>query len=135
MAARLILHIGPRKTGTTYLQRVLQQLSPGLATQGVLYPVDFRGKEDYNHVGAVNDLTFAEETRRPERWSDKAGDDWNALVKAVSEFDGTVILSAEMIGGLRPPAAERLLSGLGVGNVDVVITMRDLGRIFPSSWQ
>jgi len=135
VAERLILHIGPRKTGTTYLQRVLQQLSPSLATQGVLYPVDFRGKEDYNHVGAVNDLTFAEETRRPERWSDKAGDDWSALVSAVQAFEGTVILSAEMIGGLRPPAAQRLITGLGVKDVDVVITVRDLGRIFPSSWQ
>ena len=53
MADRLIVHIGPRKTGTTYLQRVLQQLSPSLKAQGVLYPTDYRGQEDYNHVGAV----------------------------------------------------------------------------------
>ena len=135
VADRLILHIGPRKTGTTYLQRVLQQLSASLAAQGVLYPTDYRGQDDYNHVGAVNDLTHAEESRRPERWSDKLGDDWGSLVKVVRSWDGTVVLSAEMIGGLRPAAARQLLDGLGVPATDVVITMRDLGRIFPSSWQ
>jgi len=135
VARRLVLHIGPRKTGTTFLQRVLQQLAPDLSSQGVLYPTHYRGDEDYNHVGAVTDLTHNEETRESNRWTGRDGSDWQGLEDQVRAFDGDVILSAEMIGGLRPPAAQRMLDLLDAREVDVVITMRDLGRIFPSSWQ
>ncbi len=135
MADRLIVHIGPRKTGTTYLQRVLQQLAPSLQTHGVLYPVDYRGKEDYNHVGAISDLTHNEESKESNRWTGKDGSGWSGLATAVASWKGTAIISAEMIGGLRPPAAQRMLDGLDFDSVDIVITMRDLGRILPSSWQ
>lgn len=135
MAQRLVVHIGPRKTGTTYLQRVLQLLSPELASQGVLYPIDYRGKDDYNHVGAVTDLTHNDESKESNRWTGKDGSGWTGLQQAIREWDGTAIISAEMIGGLRPPAAQRLLDGLASPTIDVVITMRDLGRILPSSWQ
>lgn len=135
MAQRLIVHIGPRKTGTTYLQRVLQQLSPSLKAQGVLYPIDYRDKEDYNHVGAVSDLTHNEESKESNRWTGKDGSGWSGLSSAIAAWDGTAIISAEMIGGLRPSAAQRMLDGLSAPTIDVVITMRDLGRILPSSWQ
>ena len=135
MADRLVLHIGPRKTGTTYLQRVLQQLAPGLEAQGILYPTHYRDEEDYNRVGAVTDLTHNEESRESNRWTGRDGSDWQGLADQVGAWDGTVILSAEMLGGLRPPAAQRVIDGLPHQSVDVVITMRDLGRIFPSSWQ
>ena len=135
MPDRLIVHIGPRKTGTTYLQRVLQQLSPSLKAQGVLYPTDYRGQEDYNHVGAVSDLTHNEESKESNRWTGKDGSGWTGLADAVASWDGTAIISAEMIGGLRPPAARRMLGGLRASSIDIVITMRDLGRILPSSWQ
>ncbi|MFM1964307.1 MAG: hypothetical protein RL134_32 [Actinomycetota bacterium] len=135
MAQRLIVHIGPRKTGTTYLQRVLQQLSPSLKAQGVLYPTDYRGEDDYNHVGAVSDLTHNEESKESNRWTGKDGSGWTGLAGAIANWDGTAIISAEMIGGLRPPAARRMLDGLSASTIDVVITMRDLGRILPSSWQ
>lgn len=135
MAQRLIVHIGPRKTGTTYLQRVLQQLSPSLKAQGVLYPTDYRGEEDYNHVGAISDLTHNEESKESNRWTGKDGSGWTGLAQAIGSWSGTAIISAEMIGGLRPPAARRMLDGLSASTVDVVITMRDLGRILPSSWQ
>lgn len=135
MASRLVVHIGPRKTGTTYLQRVLQLLSPDLAGDGLLYPTTYRGRDDYNHVGAVTDLTHADETKNLTRWSGRDGSDWSALTAAVARYDGTVLISAENLGGLRPTAARALLDGLGVHDVHVVITMRDLGRILPSSWQ
>jgi hypothetical protein len=129
------MHIGPRKTGTTYLQRVLQLLAPTLAQQGVLYPTDYRGQDDYNHVGAVTDLTHNDESKETNRWTGKDGAAWSGLASAIESWDGTAIISAEMIGGLRPPAAQRLLDVLSYREISVVITVRDLGRILPSSWQ
>jgi hypothetical protein len=135
VADRLIVHIGPRKTGTTYLQRVLQQLSPGLQSHGVLYPIDYRDQDDYNHVGAISDLTHNEESKETNRWTGKDGSGWTGLAAAIAAWEGTAIISAEMIGGLRPSAAQRMLDGLNCNRVDIVITMRDLARILPSSWQ
>ena len=101
----------------------------------MLYPTDYRGEDDYNHVGAVSDLTHNEESKESNRWTGKDGSGWTGLASAIAAWDGTAIISAEMIGGLRPPAARRMLDGLSASTIDVVITMRDLGRILPSSWQ
>lgn len=135
MPRRVILHIGPRKTGTTFLQRVLHQLAPGLADVGVLYPTRYRERDDYNQVGAVSSLTYNQEARRGNRRIGRGIADWRGLQRQVEAFDGDVILSAEMIAGLRPEAAMRMLDRLTCQDVSVIVTARDLGRILPSSWQ
>ena len=135
MTDRLIVHIGPRKTGTTYVQRVLQMLAPELMTSGILYPTEFRGRSDYNHVSAVTDVTHEAETRPGGRWVGRGTDAWEGLRSQVAAWDGTTILSAEMLGGLRSTSARTFLDGLDARQIDVVITMRDLARIIPSSWQ
>jgi hypothetical protein len=135
MPRRVILHIGPRKTGTTFLQRVLHELAPGLAEDGVLYPTRYRERDDYNQVGAVSSLTYNQEARRGNRRIGRGVADWRGLERQVQGFDGDVILSAEMIAGLRPEAATRMLDRLKCQDVTVIITARDLGRILPSSWQ
>ena len=95
MAQRLVLHIGPRKTGTTYLQRVLQSLAPELQAEGVLYPTRYReGKEDYNHVGAVTDITHSEETRHGSRWSARDGSQWANLCDVVKDRKSTRLNSS-----------------------------------------
>ena len=86
-------------------------------------------------VRAISDLTHNEESKESNRWTGKDGSGWTGLASAIGSWDGTAIISAEMIGGLRPPAARRMLDGLSAPTIDVVITMRDLGRILPSSWQ
>jgi hypothetical protein len=135
MPRRVVLHIGPRKTGTTFLQRALHELASGLAQDGVLYPTRYRARDDYNQVGAVSSLTYNQEARRGNRRIGRGVADWRGLQRQVQEFDGDVILSAEMIAGLRPEAATRMLDRLRCPDVLVVITARDLGRILPSSWQ
>ena len=39
MATRIVLHIGPRKTGSTFLQQTLTALAPVLLEHDVLYPL------------------------------------------------------------------------------------------------
>ncbi|MCP9951518.1 hypothetical protein LUX33_25860 [Actinomadura madurae] len=39
MASKIVLHIGLQKSGTTFLQHVLQAGGEALAEAGVLYPV------------------------------------------------------------------------------------------------
>jgi len=132
---RIILHIGPRKTGTTFLQRVLHAVAPELRDRGLLYPTAYRKRDDYNQVGAVSSLTYNDEARRGNRRIGRGLSDWRGLQRQVEQFDGDVLLSAEMIAGLRPAAVRKVLNRLRAEETLVVITARDLGRILPSSWQ
>jgi hypothetical protein len=137
MARRVVLHIGPRKTATTYLQRVLQQCAESGAIAAEAYPVRTRGRLDHNHVPGLIDLArgAGEIGLQADAWTQQDGSDARALMEAVAASDGDVILSAEALSVLRPSGAAAVIEALSPAPVDVVITVRDLGRVLPSSWQ
>lgn len=137
MAQRVVLHIGPRKTATTYLQRVLQQCVETGAIPAECYPVRTRGRLDHNHVPGLIDLARAqgEIGLQADAWTHQDGSDAHALLEAVAATHEDVILSAEALSVLRPSGAEALIAALAPAPVDVVITVRDLARVLPSSWQ
>ena len=137
VAERLLLHIGTQKSGTTYLQRVLAQLSGSLKRQGVLYPIRLSGRREvYNHEAAAYGLlgtaAFPWVPDKRARGQESA---WEGLRRKVCEWDGTAIVSGEAISVINAAAAARLVDSLGVANTHVIITARDLGRVLPSSWQ
>lgn len=137
MARRVVLHIGPRKTATTYLQRVLQQCVESGALAPESYPVRTRGRLDHNHVPGLIDLARSqgEIGLQADAWADQDGSDARALLDAVADTDAEVILSAEALSVLRPSGAAAVIGALAPAPVDVIITARDLGRVLPSSWQ
>lgn len=137
MAERLVLHIGTQKSGTTYLQRILENLSPRLRKKGVLYPIRLVGKRQVlNHEAAAYGLlgTAAFPWVPPHRAQAQA-EAWASLVEKVRRFDGTVIVSGEALSVVDADAAARLVASLDVANTQIVVTARDLGRVLPSSWQ
>ena len=137
MAKRLLLHIGTQKSGTTYLQRVLARLSGPLKRQDVLYPVRLHGRREvYNHEAAAYGLLGTPSF--PWVPADKARAQqgaWEGLVRKVSRWEGTAIVSGEAFSVIEPDAARRLVEALGVQDTRIIITARDLGRVLPSSWQ
>lgn len=137
VASRLYLHIGTQKSGTTYLQRILERLSPALAQQGVLYPTwTSRGDLVYNHEPATYGLLGpAEYPWIAERVAEVQRKPWARLVDHVTRWQGSAIVSGEAMSVIRPDAVRRLVDALGVRETVVVITTRDLGRVLPSSWQ
>lgn len=137
VASRLYLHIGTQKSGTTYLQRILERLSPSLAEAGVLYPTwTSRGDLVYNHEPATYGLLGpAEYPWVAERVAEVQRKPWARLVEHVTRWKGPAIVSGEAISVIRPDAARRLVDALGVRETVVIITARDLGRVLPSSWQ
>lgn len=137
VAARLYLHIGTQKSGTTYLQRVLQSLAPRLRDAGVLYPTwTMRGDLVYNHEPATYGLLGpAEYPWVAERTAETQRKPWARLVDQVRTWRGAAIVSGEAISVIRPDAARALVSALGVDDTVIIITARDLGRVLPSSWQ
>ena len=137
MARRVILHIGPRKTATTYLQRALQALVKSRQVPADLYPVRTRGRVDHNHVPGLIDLarSLGEIGLQDDAWTRQDGSYAQALLDAVAAAEGDVVLSAEAMSVLRPSGARAVVQALSPAPVDVVITARALDRVLPSSWQ
>jgi hypothetical protein len=136
MSARVILHVGPRKTGTTYLQRVLQKVAAEPGINGVLYPLAYRDYNQYNHAHAAFAIWNVVAAGPDVSWDEfhTDADTHPALIRTLNSHDGVSIVSSEALGGFHPEAIEAFLDGL-TGELRVVVTARDIGRIFPSSWQ
>lgn len=137
MTARVVLHIGPRKTATTYLQRIMQRLVRDRAIPGRSYPLRTRGRMDHNHVPGLIDLarTVGDIPLQPDAWTQQDGSDAQALLRAVAASPHDVLLSAEAMSVLDTPTAHSVIEAFAPAPVDVVITVRSLDRIIPSSWQ
>jgi hypothetical protein len=126
----VLLHVGVHKTGTTAIQAALADARPELRKAGVLYP----GKRKAQHRSAlaVNEKTWG--------WKDKGGEsydmtvyDW--LVGQVTSHADRVAVSSEFFCEGTAETATRVAGDLGRERVHVVITLRNLGRLLPSSWQ
>ncbi|WP_051301221.1 hypothetical protein [Actinomadura rifamycini] len=139
MASKLILHIGLQKSGTTFLQHMLQSNAEALADAGVRYPVPAdwdRGRRTVaNHEWSTYGLLGTEYPWVSEARAAREAPGWAELRDDVRESPGTVLLSAEALSVVRGPAVRRLLESLGTADVEVVVTARSLGRALPSLWQ
>ncbi|QFG20395.1 hypothetical protein [Actinomadura sp. WMMB 499] len=139
MASKLILHIGLQKSGTTFLQHMLQHNAEALADAGVRYPVPAdwdRGRRTVaNHEWSSYGLLGTEYPWVSERRAAEEAPAWESVREQVRESPGTVLLSAEAMSVVRGPAARRLLESLGVADTEIVVTARSLGRALPSLWQ
>lgn len=126
--ARIVLHVGTPKTGTTYLQDLMWRNREELARRGVSYP----GRYRESHFLAAMDLQGAtvEEVGDPHLpWA------WDRLVAEVAEVRGTAVVSHELFSPMEPDRVERVLDAFGGAELHVVCTARDLGRQLPAVWQ
>lgn len=126
---RVILHVGTPKTGTSYLQDVLFRNRDRLAGQGVLYPADrFDG-----HFLAALDLM-----RLPWGGLEKqAVGAWDDLAKRVRDWNGTAVISHEILATASRTQIRRALESLGHPGTEihVILSVRDLVRQIPAEWQ
>lgn len=127
---RIFVHIGLFKTGTTYLQNVLQANRTQLTAQQVLYP----GAEGQPlQRVAVWDL-FG---RRPRGTSDqRVPGQWRALADLVAASPAaTAVISEESLSVASVQQARRVVASFAAREVHVVVTVRDLARVLVSAWQ
>jgi hypothetical protein len=137
MARRVVLHIGPRKTATTYLQRILQAIVLDGIIDPSVYPIRTRDRTDHNQVPGLIDLAREAGSigLQDDAWRDQDGSDARALLEAVRQAPGDVVLSAEAMSVLPQSGAAKVISDLAPAPVDIIVTARDLARVLPSSWQ
>ena len=126
---RVFLHLGLQKTGTSYLQGVVQQNVEVLAGQGLdLLPAGRR--EAFELMLVVRDRF------NPERDPSRAADALERFAASLAAAPGDrALVSQESLAASRPPQVRRLLEACGDREVHVVLTVRDLARQLPSSWQ
>lgn len=126
----VLLHIGVHKTGTTALQAALADARDDLAAAGVRYP----GKLQAHHRAALAVLG------RPWGWNNRGGAvldraHFDRLSARVAEHRGRVVISSEFFCEAPEEVAREVVAGLGGRRVHVVVTLRNLGKLLPSSWQ
>ena len=127
----VLLHIGVHKTGTTAIQAALADARGDLLSHGVRYP----GKLQAQHRAALALLG------RPWGWNSRGGSvmdrrHFDALVRRASKHNGRVVISSEFFCEAPADKAQEVIDALGgPGGVTVVVTLRSLGKLLPSSWQ
>ncbi len=129
MTERVYLHVGTPKSGTTYLQRVLDQNRERLAAAGVLVVGD-------EHVDRVHAALVVREDPRVRTLPPRQTRSWDKLVAQIRAWKGpSAVLSYELFSAATREQAERALADLAGLDVHVVITARDFGKMVPSAWQ
>ncbi len=126
----VLLHIGPPKTGTTALQHSLADARPRLRAQGVLYP----GKK-FSHwtpsCSALGIATTAHPADPP-----VPPEIWESFSQRVARRKDKAVVSSEQFADADAALAKSVIEDLGgPGQVRVLLTLRPLALILPSSWQ
>jgi hypothetical protein len=127
----VLLHVGVHKTGTTAIQAALADAREDLLANGVRYP----GKLQAQHRAALALLG------RPWGWNSRGGSvmdrrHFDALVRRAEKHTGRVVISSEFFCEAPEDKAIETIQALGGSDkVTVVVTLRNLGKLLPSSWQ
>lgn len=124
----VFVHIGEAKTGTTYLQNLLNDNRDALRAAGLFYPpcggsghvletfdlrgVTFKGSPDPNIPGS-----------------------WKRMVAAIRDWGGPALISSELLAPAAPRHIRRLRASLDFADVHIVFTVRDFARQLPAAWQ
>lgn len=128
-ARRLYIHVGLQKTGTSYLQGVMRHNAERLATQG-LDVVPASRRDVFELMLLVRDRYDEQRDQATVR------DALDRFTAELSRASGDrALLSQESLAAARPAQIRRLLDACRDREVHVVLTVRDLARQLPSSWQ
>jgi hypothetical protein len=122
---RYLVHIGPHKTGTTYIQSRLDAARDRLRAVGVAYPATWRaGDAVPSHLRLFERIRHRQlsELRRE-------------LAELAVDTDGLVVLSSEDLQYLDADEVRILADVLGTANVTVVFYCRRWSELLPSCWQ
>lgn len=128
MADPVYVHIGPPKTGTTYLQAVLWANRATLKDQGVLVP----GRSAVSQFHAVVDLLDRDPTRVG---AERTTGSWDAMVDELRAWRGRAVVSHENLGFADAKQAERAKRSLDAEQIHIIFTAREFSRIVPAMWQ
>jgi hypothetical protein len=125
---QVVLHIGAMKTGTTFLQHVLEANADPLTADGAR----FAGGQWRDQVRGVRDVL---DMTGPKSGLPKPVGAWDQLVDDMGGSDLRSIISMEFLSFAHRPGAQRVVTSLSPAEVHVVLSVRSAGRVLPAQWQ
>lgn len=126
---QMVLHAGLMKTGTTYIQGILQKNREFLVNQRWRYPGSRENQQHAFYSICGNNIPWV--TDRLIYNYQKIGAD---LIDVTSERKENLIISAESLASLNGDGIRHLIEKIGMPD-KVVFSIRPLEKIFPSAWQ
>lgn len=126
--AEVFVHVGPPKTGSTYLQELLWLHREDLAAQGILLPVE-HANEMWLAATDVQDGTFVHVDVPESRGA------WARVARRVRAHGGRAVVSHELLGLSDQEHVGRIASSFGRAELHVVVMARSLAAVLPSLWQ
>jgi len=128
MGAKVFLHIGTRKSGTSYVQWALRDTPEVLAGQGV--DLTFRTR-DGQVAQQLNPLREFLRTGDPADMRERNA----ALAERIRASGMTQLITLEDLAELPRPAVDLVMEGLSEFDVELIVTMRHWASVIPSEWQ
>ena len=122
------LHVGPVKTGSTYLQDLLWRNRDDLARQGYQHPGE-HDNEMWLATNDVQDQAFIH-FEMPE-----AAGVWAKVCERVLGFTGPSVISHEVLGMSTEDHVAKIVQSLTPARLHVVVMARGLAPMLPSLWQ
>lgn len=126
--SRVFLHVGTRKSGTTYLQRALRNSRRQLADEGIRVAATTQ-----DDVDVANDLRRYRDTGET-AYRDRALDQ---LLGTLESPEPDQIVTLEALAELPAPIADEVVDTVQASGheVEVILTARHWGQTIPSEWQ
>jgi hypothetical protein len=128
MAAKVFVHIGLPKTGTTYLQTVMWADRERMRAQGVLLP----GRERRDHLWSTR---IIREDPHLDTYEERVRESWGVLRSEIAAWPGTALISHEFFAGAAPEQAARMVADLAPAEVHLVVTARENVGLYSGGWQ
>jgi hypothetical protein len=130
--AKLFLHVGFHKTGTTSLQDALNRNRAELLTQGLIYPKTRRFRAQHEFAWSAGQRGWG--------WKQFGGSQAGPgparrMFRLIRSSKQDVIISSEFLSELTPPKIQKLVSSIGDKDLRVIFTVRPVAKILPSAYQ
>ena len=122
MSAKLFIHIGPHKTGTTYIQETLSKHRDYLLSIGLNYPIIPSASKFHRHAHH----TFV-------KWiKEKKSSEINSLTGSLEK---NTLLSSEEFSHLSKNHINYFINQIPDIDVEIIYSKRRLGPLLVSRWQ
>jgi len=122
--ARFVIHAGPHKTGTTYLQRCLDQNAAIFRRQGIIVPTEWRDSpENPSHTGLIRPIRQARAADLTSIFTE-----WRRLP------DALIAMSSETIFECNDDELQALRDLLADAEYTIVYYVRRWSELIMSSW-
>lgn len=126
---QIYLHVGMPKTGTTYLQATFEKSREQLLRHGVELLPPTRDEAYWLSLSVLERL-------HADRDPAEAFASWDDFVAAASASRSPrLLVSEELLGGASPEQLHRLVGAVSEREAHVVLTVRGLAQLLPSTWQ